>query len=62
VATLPEGRGRGIGSAVTRAALLDARRMEYSIGVLQSSEMGFDVYRRMGFEQFCTVKHYLWGP
>lgn len=51
VATLPEARRQGLGAAVTMGALRDARELGYRIGVLQSSRMGFGVYRRLGFEQ-----------
>jgi GNAT superfamily N-acetyltransferase len=53
VATIETARRRGIGAAVTLAPLLDARDRGYVAGVLQSSEMGYGVYARMGFtEQF----------
>jgi hypothetical protein len=38
---------------VTAAPLLAARALGYRIGTLQSSGLGFGVYRRLGFtEQF----------
>lgn len=58
VATLPQARGRGLGGAMSLAALLEARQMGYRIGILQSSEMGFPVYRRLGFQHVCKVDHY----
>ena len=58
VATLPEARGRGLGSALTLAPLLDARQAGYRIGVLQSSEMGFGVYKRMGFRHLCQIENF----
>jgi ribosomal protein S18 acetylase RimI-like enzyme len=51
VATLPDARGRGIGGAVTLAALRDARSRGATLGVLESSEMGLSVYRRIGFRE-----------
>jgi GNAT superfamily N-acetyltransferase len=60
VSTVREARGRGLGAALTLAPLLEARRMGYRIGVLQSSELGFPVYRRMGFQQVCQVEHFYW--
>lgn len=49
VATLPDVRGRGFGRALTLAALDAGRALGYQIGVLQASDSGFPVYRRLGF-------------
>lgn len=51
VGTLPEARGRGIGTAVTLRPLLDAREQGYQVGVLFASRMGYPVYRRLGFHE-----------
>jgi ribosomal protein S18 acetylase RimI-like enzyme len=58
VATLPEARGRGLGTALTLVPLLDARQAGYRIGILQSSEMGFGVYKRMGFRHLCQIENF----
>jgi ribosomal protein S18 acetylase RimI-like enzyme len=60
VSTVPAGRGRGVGRAMTLASLLDARRLGYRVAILQSTEIGFSVYRRLGFEQVCEMNHYTW--
>jgi GNAT superfamily N-acetyltransferase len=60
VATLPEARRQGLGTALTLAPLLDAREMGYRVGTLQASEMGVPVYRRLGFQQVCQLGNYLW--
>lgn len=60
VATLPEARGRGIGSAVTRAAMRYAREVGATRAALQSSEIGFSVYRSLGFVERCVVSAYEW--
>jgi GNAT superfamily N-acetyltransferase len=60
VATVPSARGRGIGAAVTRAAMLHARNAGASRAALQSSESGYNVYRSLGFEQRCVVSAYEW--
>ena len=51
VVTAPSLRGRGIGRGMTVAALAAGRTAGYRIGVLQSSELGLPVYRRLGFRQ-----------
>lgn len=43
-------RRRGLGAAITAAALVAGRDSGCSIGVLQASPMGAPVYDRMGFE------------
>jgi ribosomal protein S18 acetylase RimI-like enzyme len=60
VVTIPEERRRGIGTAMTLTPLLEARDMGYRIGILHSSEMGFGVYSRLGFQEYCRMSHYAW--
>jgi ribosomal protein S18 acetylase RimI-like enzyme len=60
VTCIPEARGQGIGSAVTLTPLLKAREMGYRIGVLQASKQGYNVYRRLGFQDFGNLSVYLW--
>ncbi|HLJ33652.1 MAG TPA: GNAT family N-acetyltransferase [Ktedonobacteraceae bacterium] len=61
VATVPEARRQGIGSALTLAPLLDARAWGYRIGILQSTAMGLNLYRRLGFKEYCTFYAYFWS-
>jgi GNAT superfamily N-acetyltransferase len=49
VATLPSARGRGLGAAVTWAAVIAGREMGAEHAALQSSAAGHPVYTRMGF-------------
>jgi GNAT superfamily N-acetyltransferase len=49
VATLPDARGRGVGTAITAAAV-DWARDRANLAWLQASEDGRRVYERMGFE------------
>jgi GNAT superfamily N-acetyltransferase len=51
VATLESARRRGVGTAVTWAAVDAIRGWGCTSAVLQSSEMGYAVYRAMGFEE-----------
>lgn len=60
VTCIPEARSQGIGSAVTLAPLLEAREMGYRIAVLQASKRGYNVYRRLGFQDFGNLSVYLW--
>jgi len=55
VSTVPEERGKGLGAYVTAEALHTAARLGYHVGILQSSEMGHSVYRRLGFQDLGTV-------
>ncbi len=50
VGTLEAFRGRGLGALVTRAAMHAAAAGGSNVAVLQPSELGFPVYRRLGFE------------
>ncbi len=60
VATLPAARGRGVGAAMTIAPLYEARQMGYHGGILQSSQMGYPLYRRLGFQHLCAMEHFYW--
>jgi GNAT superfamily N-acetyltransferase len=60
VGTLPAARRRGIGAAIALAPLLDARRLGYRVGVLFSSPMGVNIYRRLGFQTVCQLDRYAW--
>jgi len=60
VTCLPEARRQGIGAAITLAPLVAAREMTYRIGILQASSLGYNVYRRLGFQDFGKLSVYLW--
>jgi len=62
VCTVERVRRQGIGAAVTLAALREARDLGYMVGVLGSSEMGYPVYRRLGFEEYCRIGLFEWRP
>jgi GNAT superfamily N-acetyltransferase len=60
VATLREARGRGIGAAMTLIPLYEARNIGYRAGILQSSDMAYRVYERLGFRTLCQMEHFYW--
>jgi predicted acetyltransferase len=60
VATLAEARGRGMGAALTLQPLREAAGMGWQCGILQSSEMGYSVYQRLGFKEVCRVENFVW--
>jgi predicted acetyltransferase len=59
VVTVPKARRQGVGAAMTLAPLREARAMGYRIGILHSSEMGLGLYRRLGFQEYCKLSHYV---
>ena len=60
VATVPDARRQGIGTAMTLAPLREARGMGYGIGVLRAAPTGLGLYRRLGFEECCRIGIYTW--
>ena len=58
VVTVPEARGKGFGRAVTQEAIREGKRRGRDLAVLGSSEMGFPVYRRLGFEEVSRLRSF----
>lgn len=58
ITVLELARGKGLSAAITLVPLLEARHQGYGIGALQSSETGFNQYRRLGFRKVCDVTHF----
>jgi ribosomal protein S18 acetylase RimI-like enzyme len=52
VGTVPSAQNRGVGSATVRAALMDARSMDYSEVVVLSTVEGVKLYEKLGFRTF----------
>lgn len=60
VGTLEAARGKGIGRSITLRPLVDARIQGYKVGALFSSDMGFSVYKKIGFVQYGVISRYLY--
>jgi ribosomal protein S18 acetylase RimI-like enzyme len=56
VSTVPEVRRRGIGTAVTVAALAHARARGRRLAVLHATDMGRPIYHRLGFRERCRIR------
>ena len=56
--TFPQYRGQGYGRAMMRAALAHAKKQNYKTAVLAASDMGVEIYRRLGFQPCCTFHVY----
>jgi ribosomal protein S18 acetylase RimI-like enzyme len=59
VATVPESRGRGIGSAMTAMAMRRARELGYSVAVLGAEGEAIRVYERLGFRRICIIRSFI---
>jgi GNAT superfamily N-acetyltransferase len=60
IVTHPDYCRRGIGTAVTLAPLYDAKERGYNVGVIQSTEVGFKVYSRLGFNEDGILDWYMY--
>jgi GNAT superfamily N-acetyltransferase len=62
VATLPQARRQGVGEAMTLATMRVAHAAGYRVGTLQATPMGLPVYRRLGWQEYCSFKTYTYQP
>lgn len=58
LATLEDARGKGIGSALMTMALNVSRKLNYKQVVLQASEDGIGIYKKLGFRQYGIYYEY----
>lgn len=58
VGVQPDARRQGIGEAMTWAVLRSGRAAGCEVGVLQSTEMAYSLYQRMGFETIVNYHYF----
>jgi ribosomal protein S18 acetylase RimI-like enzyme len=61
IATIPQSRRQGVAASMTLHALHEAHRRGYHIAILSPTEMSYALYRRIGFQEYCTLLHYDWS-
>lgn len=61
VIVLPEARGKGIGTEMSLHPLRIARDSGYKIAVLDATQQGYGIYKRIGFKEVCTPKMYIYS-
>ena len=62
ISTLPDYRGRGLGGFATGEPLRLAADAGYKTSILQASQMGTPVYRRLGYESAGVIPFYVRTP
>lgn len=62
ISTVPESRGRGVGTAVAAFALANAKSLGLRIGALSSDAPGVPLYEKLGFTTVCRHLTYVWRP
>lgn len=60
VTTVSYWREKGVGTSMVSHALRFSQSLGYNIGVLQASDMGFNLYQRLGFKKYYEFKEYIW--
>jgi predicted acetyltransferase len=56
VATIPEERGKGLGSHATAEPLRLVGKLGYRVAVLQSSRAGHSMYAKLGFAMWARYR------
>lgn len=62
VGTLERARRRGVGRAVTAAAMRIGRDQGCHSAILHASELGYPVYESLGFDHVTDVSQHVWLP
>lgn len=58
IGTIPEAQGKGMAKTMIYYILNKARNEGYDISILQASEMGYPMYKKIGFKEYYTTKIY----
>lgn len=63
LATLPEYRKHGVGTALVSAALLEAKKLQYDyvMAILMPKGMAWGLFTKMGFKEVCQFPFYVYG-
>ena len=61
VSTIPNERGKGIGTLMSLFTLKETKRNGYFVGILRASRMGVNIYEKIGFRKYSHVDVYNWG-
>ena len=60
VATVPEERGKGYGTAMMHYLLNFAKQKGYFLAGLEASDEGLNLYKGLGFKEVCIFEEYGW--
>ena len=60
ITTIPDWRKKGIGASMVSHSLKFSQSLGYNIGVLQASDMGYNLYRELGFKKYYEFKEHIW--
>lgn len=60
VATIPDERGKGYGTAMMEHLLNLAKQWGYFLAGLEASHEGLNLYKRLGFKEVCIFEEYAW--
>jgi predicted acetyltransferase len=62
VVTLEKVRRSGIGTWMTVNSLREAHEKGYNLGVLYATELGYPIYKKLGFKDYYTLQNYIYNP
>jgi len=61
VSTIPQERGKCIGTSMSLFSLKEARKKSYYVGILKATKMGKNMYKKIGFKKYCHIDVYNWN-